>query len=118
MFKNDYLMRQVEALSETVAHLVFRKQSADYVPTNQETPADALYFNLHQLVEQGKIAQAEDALYEACDLNDPTCLEVAVDFYAHLNNLTDQELEAGDFSREEIQEGLKDLLDQFGITLF
>ena len=33
------------------------------------------------------------------------------------NNLTDKQLEAGGFSREEIQEGLEDLLEQYGVSL-
>lgn len=117
MFKNDYLMRQVETLVETVAHLVFQKKSADYQPGEVRSSADDLYFELHTLVEQGQINEAENRLYEGCDLNDVQCLEVAVDFYAHLNNLSDKELEAGGFSREEIQEGLEDLLEQYGVSL-
>lgn len=117
MFKDDYMMRQIETLSETVAHLVFQKKSADYTPGERETGADELYFALHTLVEAGEINEAENRLYEDCDLNDVRYLEVAVDFYAHLNNLSDKTLEAGGFSREEIQEGLRDLLDQFGVSL-
>ena len=117
MFKDDYLMRQVETLAETVAHLVFRKKSADYQPGEEHSAADDLYFQLHTLVEQGQINEAENRLYEGCDLDDVRCLEVAVDFYSHLNNLTDKQLEAGGFSREEIQEGLEDLLEQYGVSL-
>ena len=32
-------------------------------------------------------------------------LEIAIDFYARLNELTDDELEAADYSRQEIEEG-------------
>lgn len=119
MLKDDYMMRQIDMLSRTVASLVFKKESVDYAPEAMEAQAgaDALYFAVHKLVEAGKIDKAEDMLYEDCDLEDIRYLEVAVDFYAHLNNLSDKDLEAGGFSREEIEEGLRDLLNQFGVVL-
>ena len=44
-------------------------------------------------------------------------LELAVDVYARLNQLPEAALQAGNYSKEEIREGLLDLMDQFGIRL-
>ena len=40
-----------------------------------------------------------------------------MDFYARLNDLSDAQLKAGGFERDEIQEGLRDLSEQFGVSL-
>ena len=56
-------------------------------------------------------------MFSALDEDDPALLEAAVDFYFRLNLLSDQELEAGNFSRLEIEEGLHDVMDQYGVVL-
>ena len=40
-----------------------------------------------------------------------------MDFYYRLNLLSDQELEEGNFSRQEVVEGLHDVMDQYGVVL-
>ena len=40
-----------------------------------------------------------------------------MDFYFRLNLLSDQELEEGNFSRQEIDEGLRDVMEQYGVVL-
>jgi hypothetical protein len=49
------------------------------------------------------------------DKNDKRYLELALDFYKRLNDLDDDALEAGGFTREEINEGLGDVLEAFGV---
>jgi len=44
-------------------------------------------------------------------------LEIAIDFYDRLNELSDEQLEKGDFTREEIKIGLSDALKLFGINV-
>ena len=51
------------------------------------------------------------------DPGDRRYLELAVDFYARLNDLTDAQLEAAGFGRDELEEGLRDMADRFGVTL-
>ena len=40
-----------------------------------------------------------------------------VDFYARLNDLTDAQLEAAGFGRDELEEGLRDMAGRFGVSL-
>lgn len=40
-----------------------------------------------------------------------------MDFYARLNDLTDAQLEAAGFGRDELEEGLRDMADRFGVSL-
>lgn len=119
MLKDDYLMRQTDALATTIAHLVLRKTGTDYTPEGRaaDAAADGLWFELNQLVKAGRLNEAEDLLYEKTDSEDLRYLEIAVDFYVHLNHLTDSELKMFAFSRDEIGEGLRDLAGQFGVDL-
>ena len=119
MLTEDWMMRQVEALARSIAYLVFHKDTTLYVPTGAEKDAgaDQLHRLLLEKLEAGDIGGAEDLLFQASEEGGLECLEVGVDFYARLNDLTDDQLKQAGFGRDEIQEGLQDLADQFGVSL-
>lgn len=119
MLTQDWMMRQIEGMARSIAYLVFKKESTSYVPTGAEedTQVEELYRRMLEKVNAGDINAAENLLYEGADLEDLRYLEVAVDFYARLNDLSDAQLKAGGFERDEIQEGLKDLSEQYGVSL-
>ena len=70
---------------------------------------------LKALCGRGEINAAENLLFEELDFSDPGTLPIALAFYEHLNRFSDQELEARDYSREEIFEGVKDCAEQYGV---
>ena len=76
---------------------------------------DLLYREISRLVAEGKICEAEDLLYERLDIDDLNHLEMAVDFYQTVNRLDDTELERCNFSRDEIDDGLKTIMNMFGL---
>lgn len=76
-----------------------------------------LHRRLLQLLKEGKINEAENMLFEEVDTNDIKYLELALDFYNRLNEMDDEFLENNNFSRKEVEEGLKDLLKEFGISI-
>ena len=119
MLTEDWMMRQVDALARSIAYLVFQKDSADYVPggTAEDAALDELHRRLLEKVNAGDIGGAEDLLFAESDPGDRRYLELAVDFYARLNDLTDAQLEAAGFGRDELEEGLRDMADRFGVTL-
>lgn len=119
MLTEDWMMRQTEALARSIARLVFQKDATDYVPTGAEEDReiDRLHRALLEKTAAGDIGGAEDLLYDRADGTDLRCLEVAVDFYSRLNGLTDGELEAGGFARDEIGDGLRNLAARFGVAL-
>ena len=109
MLTEDWMMRQVDALARSIAYLVFQKDSTDYVPggTAEDAALDELHRRLLEKVNAGDIGGAEDLLFAESDPGDRRYLELAVDFYARLNDLTDAQLEAA----------LRDMADRFGVTL-
>lgn len=119
MLTDDWMLRQVDGLARSLAKLVLKKDSADYLPTGaaEDAALDALHFKLVELVAAGDVGGAEDLLFQESDWSDLRYLEVAVDFYTRLNGLTDQQLEEAGFDRQELQEGLQELAGRFGVIL-
>lgn len=117
MVTEDWMMRQVEAMTRSIVMLVFHKEDTAYVPTGDEGAADALHGALLERLAAGDLGGGEDLLFEAAEVGGLECLEAGVDFYARLNQLSDVQLEAAGFEREEIQEGLRDLSERFGVIL-
>ena len=120
MLTQDWMMRQIETMTLAIAKLMFHKDSAEYeMRGGQEalTAAVSLHASLNALLREGRIAEGEDLLFSSLDEDEPAFLEVAVDFYFRLNLLSDQELEEGNFSRQEIDEGLRDVMEQYGVVL-
>ena len=119
MLKDDYMARDTDVLAKTIVRLVLGKEETDYTPTGLEADAkaDGLWFALDQHIKAGDFNAAEDLLYEQAEEDDLRYLSIAVDFYMHLNSCTDQELQAGGFSREEVVDGLRDMARRFGVDL-
>ena len=120
MLTQDWMMRQIETMTLAIARIMFQKDTAEYEIHGSQaalTAADSLHASLNALLREGRIAEGEDLLFSALDEDDPALLEAAVDFYFRLNLLSDQELEAGNFSRQEIEEGLHDVMEQYGVVL-
>lgn len=72
--------------------------------------------NLLNMVDDGKINEAENKLYDLTSDTDVNYLEIALLFYSYLNDKTDDFLEANDFSRDEIKSGLENVADSFGLS--
>ena len=108
MYQQDWLMRQIQGIGDMLGAIIFQKADAAYKIQDEvnHTDTDVLYLRLAKLLADGKLCQAEDLLLEAMDPKNNDYLLVALDFYQQLNDKTDEELAAGDFSRQEIEEGL------------
>lgn len=120
MFQNDYIMRQIEMFTVFLARILFNKETTVFDAIVDEagnvTEAGELYLGIRELVKAGKINEAENLLFERIELTyDKQYLEVASDFYSHLNFFTDEYLEAHDFSREEVQEGLQRVREIYNV---
>ena len=120
MFQNDYFMRQIEMLGRFLAKLIFKKETTVYeVIIDEEgniTPAGLLYLELNTMIKEGRINEAENLLFDRIEATyDNEYLEIAIDFYSQVNNLTDEFLEEHDFSREEAMEGLTKVKQLYGI---
>lgn len=114
MFEQDWILRQIDTLVQFVARVVFQKDYIQYDVEDADhlTETDDLYMKLNTLLRAGKICEAEDLLFDSRS-SSREFLAVAVDFYQKLSKMSDEELEAHNFSRQEIYDGLKEIVFSF-----
>lgn len=117
--KDDYMMRMIHDLTKVLARLVLGKDEVKYeLPESGEfTAVDHLYQKLTLMADEGKICEAENLLLEEISSESSAYFEMAASFYLYLNECSDEYLEAHDFSREEINEGIERLGKAFGVDL-
>ena len=117
VFEQDYVMRHIKEMVRAILKLLFN--------INTETPTVELLENkeeketlenLLDMIDNGKINEAENQLYDLTSDIDVNSLEIALLFYSYLNDKTDDFLEANDFSRDEIKLGLENVVDSFGLS--
>ena len=123
-FQDDWVMRQIEMLTRFVAEIVFGKnQSAvtytltgDISDTGTLTELDELHLELCRLIRESRFCDAEDMLFDNMQYSDKY-IELASDFYSRLNVLSDAELDAGNFSRQEVYDGYLEIMTRLGVPL-
>lgn len=119
MYKKDWIMRQIENLIEILSRVFLEKETPEYEleETTSSKEYNDLYILLDQMLQEGKINEAENLLFDHIEIGNKKYLEVAINFYYKLNNMEDTFLEEHDFSRQEVDDGLKDLMNQMGIKI-
>jgi len=109
MFKNDFLMREIENFSKFVIKL-FRQENIEF-ETDQEhensIDEDLLFYRFQEMVYAGKINEAENALFELIE-KEPKLgyLQLTEKFYSEVVKMSDEYLQRHHYSREEIFESL------------
>lgn len=118
-YQKDYLMRLIEDIVRIIARIFFGKDYARYqfVDETLLSKTDLWYRQLMELIEQRRLGEAEDILFDGLDTQNRDHMSVALDVYMAMNALSEDELEDADFSREEIKDGLKKITGMFGIDL-
>ena len=117
MFEQDYIMRLVKEMVRAILKLIFNIDTES--PTAElleEQEEKETLDRLLRLVDNGSINQAENELYELLAEENKTNLKIALLFYSHLNEKDDTFLEEYNFSREEVEEGLRTVVAQYGLS--
>ncbi len=116
-FEKDWLLRQIRVTAQMLARLSFNKDTPFYEMENSEAQnaEDLLHEKLMRLMEEGRFNEAEDMLFDGLEAYGISCMRVATDFYARLNEFDDEVLENSGFEREEIAQGLEDVKAMFGL---
>lgn len=118
-FQQDFIMRQIELITKFIAEKIFNKSSAEYDIIEKVNLSDGedLHNKLIRMIQEDKINEAEDLLFEKMDTDDKEYLKVALDFYSRLSKLDDDKLKKNNFSKEEISQGLSDVTKKFKIDV-
>ena len=115
MFEQDYVMRLIHEVVRALLKLLFNidTEKKDDIIFNEKAMKDQ-YDILLDLIDSGKINDAENKLYSDLDSSDPQYYILALMFYSYLNEKDIDFLEEHDFSKKEIIEGLKDVSTIYG----
>jgi hypothetical protein len=117
MFEQDYVMRLIKEMVRAILKLLFNidTQSPTVELIENKKEKETLE-NLLDMVDAGKINEAENRLYDVITATDMDSLKVALLFYSYLNDKTDDFLETNNFSRDEIKLGMENIANSFGLS--
>ncbi len=115
MVEEDYIMRLIREMVRTILKLAFgidTPSPATEIIADEETrnALDALL----DMADKGHINEAENMLWDRLSPEDKESLKLALLFYDRLNEKSDEFLEAHDFSREEVEQGLRSVAARYG----
>lgn len=114
MFQNDYIMRMIREMIRTLIKLLCNidLEKTEDLQLDKEA-AEKLSF-LKKAVDNLLVEKAENELLEGLNLENKQDFLVALLFYQYLNEKSDDFLAASNFSREEVEEGLKTVVKLYG----
>lgn len=109
MFQKDFIIREIESFSKFVIGM-FRKEKVKFEIQEEQgkfIEDDYLYFRFQEMIYDGKINEAENALFDIIE-KDPTLehLKLVEKFYSEVIKMSDDYLQKQNYSREEIFESL------------
>ena len=114
MIEQDYIMRLIKEMVRALLKLFFGiDTAAATVELLEKSEQRETLHTLLDLVDRGNINEAENRLYDLISTKTKDTLEIAVLFYACLNEKSDDFLAENDFSRKEIKEGLKNVISEY-----
>lgn len=118
MFRNDYILRQIDSLVMVLSKILFGKTTPVYERQDEISPTagDRLHDTLRRLLEANSFNEAENLLFEQLEAGIEGGLSLTLDFYYRLNLLSDEELARANFPRGEIDAGLRDALNLLGLS--
>lgn len=118
-YEQDYIMRMIYELIRTMLKLLFNIDNTDYTVNQFDNEVtQAQYTELTKLVKLGKINEAENRLFIILEKAEKENLKLALLFYECLNELDDDCLNESDYSRAEIELGIKTVAQMYGYEEF
>lgn len=117
MVEQDYIMRLIKESVRMLMKLLFNIDTVSPAIEQLESlERRSIYNGLQDKLDDGAINEAEEELFEGLDETNREDLKLAIMFYSYLNEKDDEFLAANQFSRQEIKDGLMDVLDRYGVT--
>lgn len=117
--KNDFVMRQIRDMVRMLAKIVLGRDTIEYEDNENMKFSEMshIYTDLIRMVDEGKINEAENLLFDEINKDENKSFEMALRFYDYLNSLSDVYLEENNYSREEVKEGVQNLADSRGLGM-
>lgn len=116
MIEQDYIIRQIKEIVKMTLKLFANKDiEMPSVEILQDEASQNVLDRLKRLIDEGKINEAENELFKVVGSKEYSYLKISMLFYSYLNKKDDKFLEKNNFSREEVQKGLKDVMNKIGL---
>ena len=117
-YEKDYIMRIIKEMVRVLFSLLFGKK---YVSVEQENEnkyevAGKKLNELKAMVDQGKMNEAENILLGGIDYANKNEVAAAALFYQYLSEQEDDFLKQHNYSKEEVLDGMKQLLKNAGFS--
>ena len=114
--ESDYIMCMIKEAARVLFSLIFGKKyiQVELPKENKFSVSGSSLDDLTELVDQGKINEAENILLENLDYENPEELAAAVLFYEYVSEKGQEFLQAHDYSLEEAAEGIKQIAEYAG----
>ena len=104
MLRDDFDLRLTNELIETYLKIAYGIKPGCWLDAEKGLlQENTLYPKLKQMINDGNINEYANPI-------NPDILKVGLFFYYDLNRMADAELEAADFTRDEVKEGVQELL--------
>lgn len=119
-FEQDYIMRMIKQMVAALMSVILGKEykMVELPLEDQYQSSEGMLRELLTMVNDGQINEAENLLYESFDQNSKKDVENAILFYSYLNELDNDYLEKCNYSREEIELGIKEIARRGGMEGF
>ena len=119
MYEQDYIMWLIKEMVRALLKLLFNIDAqSPSVELLEDAEGKQALENLLDMIDEGKINEAENSLYDSVENMDKSGLEMALLFYSYLNDKSDAFLEEHDFNRIEVKQGLESITSRYGISGF
>lgn len=120
VYEQDYIMRIIKQMVAALISVILGKENKIYdLPLeDQYKSSDGLLRELLTMVNDGKINESENLLYESFEQDNKKDIENAILFYSYLNELDNDFLEKCNYSRDEIEMGVKEIAKRSGMEGF
>ena len=116
MFQQDYIMRLIHQMVRAILKLLFNIDTeSPSVQLLEDAESKEVAEDLLEIIDSGNINQAENKLYELIENKTKENLLIGLVFYSYLNEKDEDYLIANDFSRDEIKDGVKHLVSEYGV---
>lgn len=116
MFEQDYIIRQIHQIIEVLVKILFNVDN-QYLSVNliKDTETKESADDMLRNIDVGNIHEAENKLSELIEKRTMDSLLAGLIFYSYLNEKDDDYLEINGFSRDEVENGIKHLLSEYGL---
>lgn len=110
----DYVMRIVHEWIRTLIKLIFNRDIDS--DADAEIPMETMeqFRKLQAMIDDGEINEAENILLDGLKAGNRAYFEMSLLFYEKLSGKTDDFLAEHDYSRQEVVDGLKYVVNYYG----